>query len=335
MEIVRFIERFRTLPEAGINLGKSGLSKLFKKATARNKVYPIKKTKRKSKRSKKIKGNRVLVLLIAMVFSLASLIILIVLLPASLLSMWMACSLNYTHIRRVKVRGTVLDFWLNEKQAKNYLSIAVPYHKALERMRAAYDQGAAMGLTKRKNQLFDEGSQLGKELNSVIESNQKTVRQYRRDVELVEKEPLSKWAVFRKAYVDSRSYGAGFVTWLAAVVLSIYLFSGDFASGFKTFFLFPFLALEDLPGMLQGFLDFQLRFGRLTMDDWTMVLVPTLACYSGYFLTALLIRNRAARISPEPPVVTVENALKYVRDPKRRSIRPRPATRPRHAPKAS
>lgn len=316
-------------------MGKSGLSKLYKKAPTQGGAYPGKRTKKKSKKSKKIRGNRVLVLLIAMVFSLASLIILIVLLPVSLLSLWMACSLNYTYIRRVKVRGTVLDFWLNEKQAKKYLSIAVPFHKARERMRDAYGRGTAMGLTKRKNKLFDEGSQLGKELNSVIESNQKTVRQYRRDVELMEKEPLSKWTVFRKAYVDSRSYGAGFVTWLAAAVLSIYIFSGDFASGFKNFFLFPFLAVEDLPAMLEGFLDLQLRFGRLTMDDWTMVLVPTLASYLGFYLTQLLIRNRAAGISPEPPVVTVENALKYVRNPKSRSIRSRPAKHPAHHPKAS
>jgi hypothetical protein len=192
-----------------------------------------------------------------------------------------------------------------------------------------------MGLPKRKNKRFDEGSQLGKELNSIIESNAKTVRQYRNDIGLMEKEPLAKWMVFKKAYIDARSYGAGFVTWVAATVFSIYFFSGDFTAGFKTFFLFPFLALEDLPGMLQGFFDFQLRFGKLTMQDWTMVLVPTLASYAGYCLTALLIRNRAGRISPEPPLVTVENALKHIRHPKPGRIRSRPAMHPGHGPRAS
>ena len=323
------------LPGAAINLGKSGLSKLYKKTPTRSENYPRNRTKRKTERSRKIRENVFLVFFIAMVFSLASLIILIVLLPVSLLSLWIACFLNYTFIRRANVRGTISDFWLNEKQAKGYLSAAVPFYQARERLRDAYDQGTAMGLTKRKNSRFDEGSQLGKELNSIIESNEKAVRQYRHDIEIMEKEPLSKWMVFNKAYVNSRSYAAGFVIWIAATVFSIYIFSGDFASGFKNFFLFPFLALEDLPGMLEGFFDFQLRFGKLTMDNWIMMLVPTLASYSGYFLTELLIRNRAARISPEPPVVTVENALKHILNPKPRCIRSRPAIRPRHDPNAS
>jgi hypothetical protein len=87
--------------------------------------------------------------------------------------------------------------------------------------------------------------------------------------------------------------------------------------------------------MLEGFLDFQLRFGRLTMDDWIMVLIPTLASYFGYSLTAWLIRNRAAKISPEPPMVTVENALKHIRNPKPGSIRTRPVIHPTRYPKPS
>lgn len=335
MDNLKVFERFRLLPGAAVNWGKNGLSKLFKKTSVQSDVDPRNRTKKKAKRRKKIRKNGFLAFFIAMVFSLASLIILIVLLPVSLLSLWIACSLNYTYIRRVKAHGAVSDFWLNEKQAEAYLSAAVPYYQARARLKDAYDQGTAMGLPKRKNRRFDEGSQLGKELNSIIESNVKTVRQCRDDIEMMEKEPLSKWMVFKKAYTDSRSYGAGFVTWVAATVFSIYFFSADFASGFKTFFLFPFLALEDLPGMLQGFFDFQLRFGSLTMDDWTMVLVPTLASYAGYCLTELLIRNRAGRISPEPPMVTVENALKYIRNPRPRSSRSRPAMHPRHGPKAS
>jgi hypothetical protein len=59
------------------------------------------------------------------------------------------------------------------------------------------------------------------------------------------------------------------------------------------------------------------------MDDWAM-LVPTLASYCGFLSTEFLI-VASGQNSPEPPVVTVENALKYVRNPKPRSIRSRPA----------
>jgi hypothetical protein len=324
MENFVFFERFRKAPRTFINSSKTGLSKLYKNTSAEVEDFPKNRTKTKSKRKKKIGDSRFPVFFIAVVFSLASLIILIVLLPVSLLSLWIVCSLNYTFIRRANVHGAISDFWLTEKQAKGYLSAAVPFYQARERLRDAYDQGTAMGLTKRNNRRFDEGSQLGKELNSIIESNEKTVRRYRYDVLIMGKKPLSRWMIFKKAYINSRSYGAGFVTWLVATVFSIYLFSDDFAFGFKNFFLFPFLALEDLPGMLEGFFDFQLRFGMLTMHDWIMVLIPTIASYFGYYITGLLIRNRAGKFSPEPPMVTVENALQHIRNPRPKSIQSRP-----------
>lgn len=320
MESLRFFERFRKIPEMTFSLLKSAASKLHKSTPPQRGGYPRNRTPKKSRQKKKISDNGFFVFFIAMTFSVTTLIILVVLLPVSLLALWIVCSLNYTYIRRAKVRGAVSDFWLDEKQAEDYLSAAVPYYKARAEIKEAFDRGSANNLTKRSSRRFDEGSPLGKELNSIIRSNEKTMRQYQYFDKTLEEKPLSKWMVFKREYINSRSYGAGFVTWLAATVFSIHMFSSDFVSGFKRFFLFPFFALEDLPGMVEGFFEFQLRFGKLTMDDWIMVLLPTLAAYCGYCLTGLLIRNRAGRISPEPPLVNIENAARNVRKSKAGSI---------------
>ncbi len=211
--------------------------------------------------------------------------------PFILLGGWLWT--QWTTARRASgLKGDLSDFWLTSPEKQAFWQASAQMVDATERLDALEAEADRRGLSRNMDGTVSRRSNVGKELAAAEVRAEEALQAYK----VLEVLPLARWSELNKSYRRRNGFLFGAITWMGVATLLPVGYGQE-----------PLVAsLESFWNLLNTILSDHVDFGSTEAHTTFLWLAP-ICSIAAFFLGRQFPSEPAAKVSPKPELVTVEN----------------------------
>lgn len=198
------------------------------------------------------------------------------------------------------LNGNYKDFWISEADKKEFVDSTIKKNEALLKIKKANKIGEEEDISINMDGRFSRRSRLGKQLRRLIEENEDKAQTYQYTSTRIARLPLERWNDFAALKKNFKAHILALFFWLLGVFGAI-----------------QFLITEKIIRLDGDYFDINRWISSLNANDNALILVYLSLLFAllisgiGYFLGLWRGAVNAQNLSPEPPIVSMDNVLLY------------------------